>query len=240
MIAQLLPTEVVAVDATLDPPEATLFPEEAEQIRNAVEKRRLEFTTARWCARRALAGLGLPAMPILPGLRGAPQWAPDVVGSMTHCNGYRAAAVARTSDMAAIGIDAEPNDTLPEGILESIALPQERGWVRQLMRTTPEVCWDRLLFSMKESVYKAWFPLTGRELDFEDALITVNPLARTFRARLLLPASALKEGDPTGFSGRWSAGGGVLVSAIAVPATVPATVGAQQNAPYQMLVGSAA
>ncbi len=39
----------------------------------------------------------------------------------------------------------------------------------------PGPSWDRLLFSAKESVYKAWFPLTGRWLGFEEAAITINP-----------------------------------------------------------------
>jgi hypothetical protein len=42
------------------------------------------------------------------------------------------------------------------------------------------------------------------------------------------------EGDPRSFTGRWSAENGVLVSAIAVAAEVPA----QRNAPHQVLVGS--
>ena len=40
--------------------------------------------------------------------------------------------------------------------------------LRALARES-RVCWDRLLFSAKEAVYKAWFPLAGRWLGFEDA-----------------------------------------------------------------------
>jgi 4'-phosphopantetheinyl transferase EntD len=248
MLAKLLPAQVAAIDTTADQVDAALFPEEEALIRNAVQKRRHEFATARWCARRAMVSLGLPASPVLPGRRGAPQWASSVVGSMTHCAGYRAAALARTSDFSAIGIDAEPNEALPEDLLESIALPQEVHWVRQLLASAPGVAWDRLLFSIKESVYKAWFPLTWRELDFEDALITVDPVRRTFRARLLLSPAAMAPTDPAGFTGRFSAERGVLISAIAVPAIVPAMAGAgaygrlpaQQNAPHKALVGSAA
>jgi 4'-phosphopantetheinyl transferase EntD len=36
------------------------------------------------------------------------------------------------------------------------------------------VCWDGVLFSAKETVYKAWFPLTHRWLGFEQASITIN------------------------------------------------------------------
>ncbi|MFI7236042.1 4'-phosphopantetheinyl transferase superfamily protein [Streptomyces cyaneofuscatus] len=37
----------------------------------------------------------------------------------------------------------------------------------------------RLLFSAKESVFKVWYPLTGRELDFSEAEIGFAPAGRT-------------------------------------------------------------
>ena len=95
MIADILPSPVAAEEAFDDAGEVVLFPEEQAVIANAVDKRRLEFTTARACARVALGKLGLPPVPIVPGPRGAPRWPAGVVGSITHCAGYRACAVAR-------------------------------------------------------------------------------------------------------------------------------------------------
>ncbi len=99
MIEELLPDDVVVVEALSDPPEAVLFPAEEALLAQAVEKRPLEFTTVRHCARVALGRLGVPAAPILPGEHGAPQWPEGIVGSMTHCAGYRAAVVARSADV---------------------------------------------------------------------------------------------------------------------------------------------
>jgi 4'-phosphopantetheinyl transferase EntD len=56
----------------------------------------------------------------------------------------------------------------------------------------PATHWDRLLFSAKESVYKAWFPLTGRWLGFEDAHLTIDPAAATFTASLLVEDAPLR------------------------------------------------
>jgi 4'-phosphopantetheinyl transferase EntD len=187
-------------------------------ISKAVTKRRLEFTTVRACARAALAELGVPPAPILPGLRGAPGWPDGVVGSMTHCAGYRAAAVASRSLAASVGIDAEPHGPLPEGVLQAIARPEEQSWLAELAGGVPGVHWDRLLFSMKESVYKAWFPLTARWLDFDEASITVDPAAGTFLARLLVPGPVLGGQELTGFSGRFGVSESLVVSTIAVPA----------------------
>jgi 4'-phosphopantetheinyl transferase EntD len=218
VIEEILPEGVIAVEARHDPPGATLFPEEELALGQAVEKRRREFTTARMCARAALEGLGVQPLPIPTGPRGEPQWPAGIVGSITHCDGYRACAVARASDLMTVGIDAESNAPLPEGLIGDIATPQERPWLRQLELERPEVHWDRLLFSAKESVYKAWFPLAKRWLGFEDAVIVLDPHAGTFTARLLVAGPTLANGPLRGFSGKWTVDDGIIATAIAVSA----------------------
>ncbi|MGH3325491.1 MAG: 4'-phosphopantetheinyl transferase family protein, partial [Streptomyces sp.] len=128
MISELLPDSAASHETFEDYGEELLYEEELALLGKAVPKRRREFATVRVCARRALSGLGRPPAPLLPGTRNAPVWPAGVVGSMTHCDGYRAAAVARVSDLMALGIDAEPNLPLPEGVLGSIALPAEAAW----------------------------------------------------------------------------------------------------------------
>jgi 4'-phosphopantetheinyl transferase EntD len=219
VIADILPPGVAAEEAFGDRPDAALFPEEEAVIAKAVDKRRREFTTARACARAALARLGLPPAPILPGLRGAPQWPAGVVGSITHCDGYRACAVALDSDIVTIGLDAEPHDRLPDGVLGAVSLAPERARVAELTATVPGVCWDRLLFCAKESVYKAWFPLTGRWLGFEDASVEFDPDARAFAARLLVPGPVVNGRALTGFTGRWLVEQGLIAAAIVIPKT---------------------
>ncbi|HEX6452667.1 MAG TPA: 4'-phosphopantetheinyl transferase superfamily protein, partial [Trebonia sp.] len=173
MIEELLPFGVEWAEEFGDPAEVALFPEEEAAVARAVGKRRQEFGSARNCAREALGRLGVPPAPILPGEKGAPQWPDGVVGSITHCAGYRAAVVARARDLLTVGIDAEPaGGALPDGVLDRVSLPAERAMLGELSAAAPGVSWDRLLFSAKESVYKAWFPLARRWLGFEDAEIT--------------------------------------------------------------------
>lgn len=217
MLERILPPDVcvVATDKDL---EAVLYPEEESAVAQAVEKRRREFTTARACAREALTRLGYPEQAIPSGSRGEPVWPTGVVGSITHCDGYRACAVARGEDLLSIGVDAEPNEPLPGGLLEDIALPDERERLRQLAREAPDVHWDRLLFSAKESVYKAWFPLAERWLGFEDAMVSIDRQEGTFSARLLVPGPSLDEGELRGFKGRWLAADDLVMAAIALPA----------------------
>ncbi|GAA0326684.1 4'-phosphopantetheinyl transferase superfamily protein [Actinoallomurus spadix] len=217
MIEELLPPEAVGEEAYEDAPATTLFPEEEALLVRAVDKRRREFTTVRACARAAFARLGVPAAPLLPGERGAPTWPEGLVGSMTHCDGYRASAIGRSRDLLTIGIDAEPNGPLPDGVLEHVSRPEERVWLADLRTAEPGVHWDRLLFSAKESVYKAWFPLTRCWLDFEEASITVNPEAGTFTAALTVPPPQVDGRPLTGFTGRWLARKGLVLTAISVP-----------------------
>ncbi|MFE3849970.1 4'-phosphopantetheinyl transferase [Streptomyces griseorubiginosus] len=224
MIGELLPDSVVAVEAygADEPENAWLYPEEAELIALAVPKRRREFAQVRACARRAMEKLGVPPQPLLPGERGAPQWPAGLNGSMTHCDGYRAAALVRAADLASLGIDAEPHGPLPEGVLESVSLPGERVRLSELAGTHPAVHWDRLLFSAKESVYKAWFPLTGKWLDFSgaDIAIHVDPgkaLGGTLRAELLVPGPLVGGVRRGVLEGRWTVRDGLVATSMTVP-----------------------
>ncbi len=224
MIRAILPEGVAAVSAFGDlTPNGDgtggLFPAESAAISRALETRRAEFTTVRLCARRALRELGLPPVPLVPGKRGAITWPDGVTGSMTHCAGFRAAAVAHTEVTPSLGIDAEPNLPLPDGVLEGISLPREAAGLAELTRRRPDVHWDRLLFSAKESVFKTWYPLTGRELDFHEAELDFDPGAGTFSARLLVPGPEVAGRRHDRFAGRWTVGRGFVLTAIALPVT---------------------
>ncbi|MBY8850537.1 4'-phosphopantetheinyl transferase [Saccharothrix longispora] len=218
MITDLLPPPISAVDCFGDPDGVVLFPEEEEHVAKAVDKRRKEFATGRHCARTALAGLGHAPAPLLPGPNREPTWPAGVVGSITHCRGYRAAAVGRVGEVWTIGIDAEPNEPTPDGVLEAIAVPGELARMPALRAAGDKVAWDRLLFSAKETVYKAWFPLTRAWLGFEDAEVTINPDDGTFSARVLIDHPVVDGTTLDGFTGRWLAREGFVVTAIAVPA----------------------
>jgi len=219
MLADVLPAGVAVAEVRGDVADAILFPEEKEAIGRAVEKRRREFRTGRACARDALAQLGVEAQAIPSGPRGAPQWPAGIVGSITHCDGYRACAVARSADLLTIGIDAELDAPLPDGVIGDIALPEERRALEALAAAEPAVSWDRLLFSAKEAVYKAWFPLAERWLGFEDARVEIDRERNAFSAQLLVPGPRLGECELRGFSGRWLARDGLLLAAIGVAAS---------------------
>lgn len=220
MIETILPADVASAELLGYPEDLKAHPAEEHLIAKSVEKRRRDFIGARHCARQALAQLGEPAVAIGKGERGAPVWPRGIVGSLTHCDGFRGAALAHKMRYRSIGIDAEPHETLPEGVLDSVSLPAEREWLRT---TDSALHLDRLLFCAKEATYKAWFPLTTRWLGFEDAHITftveeaaAGTGAGTFRSQLLVPGQTGDGGLPlTSFDGRWRITDGLILTAIA-------------------------
>lgn len=216
MIEHILPAKTAAAEAFTDPSDAWLFPEETEAVARAVDKRRREFTTARACARRALERLGVGPVPVPRGADGAPQWPDGIAGSITHCAGYRACAVVRTRDVASLGIDAEPNEPTPRGVLGAVSDAGERDHLSGLPAGDLGIRWDRLLFSAKESVYKAWYPLTGRWLGFEDARICIDPEKGTFTARLQVPGPIVNDRRRDIFKGRWIMRDGLIVTAVCI------------------------
>lgn len=218
MIEAVLPSCAAYSELFGDPSGVRLYAEEEALLGNAVPSRRQEFSTGRVCARAALAKIGVSSVPIPRGERGAPRWPPGIVGSITHCVGYRAAAVAPTTEIVTLGIDAEPDLPLEGGVLSLVAQPDEVGWIKELTSLRPRgPSWDRLLFSAKEAVFKAWFPLTGQWLGFEDAEVVIDPLSGAFVARLLVPGPEVSGQELTAFHGRWLAHADMILTAAAVP-----------------------
>ncbi len=218
MIKELLPGGVASVEAFTDDAGETPFPGEERFVERAVPRRRSEFVTARRCARAALAQLGIPPAPIGRAERGAPQWPEGVAGSITHCEGYRAAAVCRTGDpLLSLGIDAEPHAPLPPSIVGMVVTAAEMPTFERLARHNSEIAWDRLIFSAKESVFKAWYPLTRREVDFQDCRIDIHPAAGTIMGTLLID-DAGRWPHLNEFSGHFTVARGLVLTAIAVPA----------------------
>ncbi|MDK4336385.1 4'-phosphopantetheinyl transferase family protein [Corynebacterium accolens] len=189
-----------------------LDPKEQSIVSRAVDIRKSEFGDARWCAHQALRELGFTGSnPILRGERGMPLWPEGFIGSMTHTEGLRAAVVASTTDFRSIGLDAEPAQRLPDHVLTMIARAGEMPQLPRLEKAGVH-CPDRLLFCAKEATYKAWFPMTHRWLDFDQAEIDIREDG-TFISYILARPT------PVPFiTGKWILEGGYVVVSTLVPA----------------------
>lgn len=217
MLEVILPAGVESEECFGDSPGGVLFREEEQVIAHAVATRRRDYAAVRSCARACLERLGYSPVPILPGVGGAPTWPAGIRGSMTHCTGYAAAAVGTVPPISAIGIDAEPDAPLPDGVLGLIATAAEHDHLAAA-HGPDGPNWDRLLFSAKEAVYKAWFPLVGGWLDHHDAEVSFDPHNRTFTA-LLFRDDLILNGRPIHhLHGRWTRERGIVLTAVVLRA----------------------
>lgn len=208
MFEALLP-EAASSEMFSDVPESAMFPAEAAAVASAIQERRREFGTVRHCARQALGALGIPAAPILPDKDGVPQWPTDIIGSMTHCKGYRAAVVARAGALRSIGIDAETDSALPAVLTDFVLGEEEHAQLRELAASFPRAHWDRIIYCAKEAVFKAWFPITRTWLDFDDVTVTLHS-DNAFSAFVHAYPTA---GVGPAFVGRWMASRGIIIAA---------------------------
>jgi 4'-phosphopantetheinyl transferase EntD len=142
--------------------EHALLPEEAPALAASVVKVRRASGAARIVARELLARLGHVGCALPKGTAGAPMWPAGIVGSLAHDDRVAIAAVGRSRDVAAIGIDVEPAEALPAGLLDMVATAQER------LKIADDPCGGRMLFVAKEAVYKAVYPLDRTFLEHHD------------------------------------------------------------------------
>jgi 4'-phosphopantetheinyl transferase EntD len=212
LLSRLLPPVVACRETAGDVLSGPRFDAEESVIAEAVGSRRREFVTARACARLALSDLGVTVGAIPRGPGGCPVWPARLTGSLTHCTGLRAAAVGWRRQLDGIGIDAEPAVPLPPDVLDLVADRHERAHLAQLATGDSTVPWDGVLFSAKESVYKAQYPSTGRWLDFSDVRVIIDP-AGSFRVSIRPGDAGSAAVERAAMSGRWAVDGGLLATA---------------------------
>lgn len=159
-------------------------------IQRSVPKRQAEFLAGRICARAALLRLdGQPCVPAI-GEDRAPVWPSHITGSITHSTGRAAAIVARKEHWQGLGMDLENllDPDRAERLAGEILTPPE------LLRMATTRRDDRALlvtltFSVKESLFKALYPIVGQRFYFEHAEVLEWTHDGQARLRLLADLS---------------------------------------------------
>ncbi len=188
---------------------------ELDLVRESGPRRMASFSRGRQAAREAMQDLGAPAQQVLAGALREPSWPGGLIGSLTHCRHYAAALVAYPADLPVLGVDAEPDQPLRPGGLDLVTSAAEQLHAVPLREGVGDgVHIDRLVFSAKESVYKAWFPLTRRRIEFRDVELRLCSASRTFRAWPLVDSRTLAGDAVHSFAGSWNRGAGMLVTAV--------------------------
>ncbi len=147
-----------------------LYPEEASAVARAIPKRRRQFASGRYFARRALHRLAGVSLPIPRGDRGRPVWPRGFIGSISHSEALAAAAVS-TGPLRGIGIDVEDAQRFARSnprLHGKLFTPEERS------RTLGRPVEAAVTFSAKEAAYKAVNPLVGRYIGFREVTVEID------------------------------------------------------------------
>lgn len=165
-LSRILPATIAVCEHPFETPDATLHPEERAlfTVRQMPPARRKEFAIGRGCAHHAMAQFGRGNEPVLIDTNRAPLWPDGLIGSITHCEGYSAAAVGRRNGVISLGIDAEIWSEFPVDIVDHIASPEEVA--QSSLAAFDSRLSLALIFSAKESIYKAAHPLVRLFFDF--------------------------------------------------------------------------
>lgn len=173
-----------ALHSAEEPTRYVLHAEEQKALSGKeLAKSRAEFISGRAATNRAILKLGISSPgPVLRGSLGEPLWPQGIVGSITHSHPWAIAVVARSKDVAALGIDLESvSQVSKHDITGEICTLGELQWA--LAQPHASVALGGI-FSAKEALYKCLSPRCGRRFDFKDVELSWIPDKSCFAAEL--------------------------------------------------------
>lgn len=157
----------------------------------AARKRQAEFLAGRLCAGEAVRKLR--GTPWYPGKDddGVPLWPGQTSGSITHSDGVAMAVVGDSRRFPGIGLDVEviQNRTEARSLTSLVLTPGEQSRYHDALIHEPGLCMTRV-FSLKEALFKALYPLTRQRFYFQDAEVTALEANGQCRLRLLTRLAA--------------------------------------------------
>ncbi|HPG27028.1 MAG: 4'-phosphopantetheinyl transferase superfamily protein [Spirochaetaceae bacterium] len=184
LLADLFDEGVHAASAGLDYGPDALHPEERRFVERAVASRQREFSTGRVLARRLLARVGSPVEALGRDDDRVPRWPEGVVGSISHCAGLCVVALAPRSRQRGVGVDVEPDEPVAEGIERVVCRGGEHAWLDEAADAEERARRIKLVFSVKEATYKAFYPELRTFWSFQDVEVEMDLTRGRFLAQL--------------------------------------------------------
>jgi enterobactin synthetase component D len=133
-------------------------------LHSAVTKRKAEHLASRWLAQQMLARFAMPDFILRNAPDRSPVWPVGIQASLSHSR--QMAVIAATQAPLCIGVDVEQvmAEQTAEETAEMLMSRAERQ--RLTAAALPFAAAATLLFSLKESVYKALWPRLHQPMDF--------------------------------------------------------------------------
>lgn len=164
----------VAVAASVNcPADASLLEPEHKHTVSMIERRVREFTHGRHNARLAMQALGLPPAAVAKNDDRSPVWPDAVRGTISHTGEIAAAVIAHPHQYQSLGLDIEDAEPLDAPAHRLILRPEERD---------ADGARAKLLFSIKEAIYKCLYPVIGAYIDFQEMAVDTDEAKQSFRA----------------------------------------------------------
>jgi 4'-phosphopantetheinyl transferase EntD len=151
-----------------------------DAISRSVRKRQAEFFHGRVAARAALSEFGIPALDVAVGSASEPIWPVQVVGSISHVNGLAGAMVGPRDRHVGLGIDLErtASGASQMALRDTVVNARELALLRTAIAALTLDELVTLVFSAKETLYKATYGIVGRFFGFEAARVEKVETAR--------------------------------------------------------------
>jgi enterobactin synthetase component D len=138
-------------------------------LASMAHKRQADYLAGRISAALALQALKLPSYAIRAGTDRAPIWPEGIAGSITHSHGRAASLVTRApGQLCGIDLEVIATETTLAAIFTKCLSHHEARLARTAMSVPSEIA-ATLLFSAKESIFKALYPRVGRFFGFSAA-----------------------------------------------------------------------
>ena len=129
--------------------------------------RKNAFSSGRYAVHLAQNELGLEPSEILAAGR-QPIWPVGQVGAITHSTDFAAAIVS--CDLLSVGLDIERLGRIEEKLYDKFFTPLELASINEM--TDCEV--ETVIFSAKESIYKAIYFMLRRYVNFKEVELSLN------------------------------------------------------------------
>ena len=150
---------------------------EKSYARSVSNVRREQYSSGRRAVQIGLSTLNISEVPILFDER-RPSWPASIVGSIAHSQNLALAVVGFRQDFQGVGIDILPQRAVSAKVRDRILLDSEQKFVLEQEHKD----WQTILFSAKESIYKASNPFTDEYLGFKDLRVMVETSGTEFKA----------------------------------------------------------
>lgn len=152
-------------------------------LNKATFRRRAEYLTGRYIMKVLLADLGYTKFNLMREQGGSPGWPEGITGSLSHSGNMAAGALHSSEFLSGVGIDIESRIDEKHAVeIKSAILSYEESNRLNFLSESKKVT---LIFSAKESFFKAIYPKTGVRFDFLDVeIVRLDVYSRRFTLRL--------------------------------------------------------